>query len=158
MSTKKQGSIEILDGFPKDVVAAEFHGHIDDEQFEKTLKPVVAERIKQEGKVKLLYVLGKDFAKVSGGFVWEDAGFAARHMRDVARIAIVTDKKWMRKAARFFARLVLPEVRVFRLKEYDAAREWITDNTPPVTPETEAEAEARRRMEEQARLILPIEE
>ena len=158
MSTKKQGSIEILEGFPNDVVAAEFHGYIDDDLFESALKPMVAERIAQEGKVKLFYVLGKDFSKVSSGFVWEDAGFAARHMRDVVRIAIVTNKKWLRKAAHFFARLVLPEVRVFRLKDIDAAREWITENVPPVVPETEAEAEARRRMQQEAELILPIEQ
>ncbi len=158
MSKKTKGTITLLDGFPNDVVAAEFHGNVDSEQFEKVLKPAVVSRIAQEGKVKLFYVLGDDFGKLSSGFALDDAGFALRHMHKVARIAIVTDKKWLRRSARLFSHLVSPEVQVFRLKDMEAARTWITDNTPPRAPVTEAEIEAERTMEEVEETILPIEQ
>ncbi len=128
MSKKTEGRIEFLKGFPDDVVAVKFNGYIDGDQFEGVLKPEVAERIKKEAKVKLFYVMGKEFDKVSAGFVWDDASFAAQHMRHVARIAIVTDKKWLRKSAHFFSRLVPPEIRVFRLKDKGAAKKWISEN------------------------------
>lgn len=158
MSKKTEGRIEFLKGFPDDVIAVEFTGYVDGEQFENVLKPEVAERINKEGKVKLFYVMGKGFDKVSSDFVWDDASFAVQHMRHVARIAIVTDKKWLRKSAHFFSRLVLPEVRVFRLKDKGAAKEWITENKPPEYAETEAETDARHRMEKAQKAILPIEQ
>ncbi len=159
MGKKKEGRIEFLEGFPKDVVAVAFKGYIDADEFENVLKPKVVERIKQEGKVKLFYVMDKDFDRVSSGFALGDVGFAARHMGDVVRIAIVTDKKSVRRAARFFSWLVAPEARVFKLKEMEAAKVWITENKPPMSGATEDEVEARKRMEmEFKNTILPIEQ
>ena len=158
MSTKKQGSIEILDGFPKDVVAIEYRGYIDSDDYEKVLIPEIESRIAQEGKVKLLAIIGKDYEGVSAGAAWDDLKFGLLHLGDFPRIALVTDKKGLRKALKIFAPLMRSEVRVFGLDELDAAREWITRNVPPVEPETEAEAEARRRMQQEAELILPIEQ
>lgn len=159
MGKKKEGRLEFLEGFPRDVVAVAFKGRVGADAFENVLKPKVAERMEQEGKIKLFYVMDKDFDRVSSGFALEDAGFVARHMRHVARIALVTDKKSVRRAAHFFSWLVTPEVRLFKLKEMDAAKAWITENKPPISGETEDEIEARKRMETEFKsTILPIEQ
>lgn len=141
MSTGDKGHFEFLDGFPADVVAVEAKGRIEADDYENTLIPEIEARISKEGKVNLLYVLGPDFEGFSAGAAWEDAGLGLRHIGDFARVAVVSDKAWVRGAVRMFAPLVGAEVQAFRMEELDKAKEWITRYRPESEPEPGVEAE-----------------
>ncbi|MFC3119221.1 STAS/SEC14 domain-containing protein [Jhaorihella thermophila] len=101
-----------------------------------TLIPEIEARISKEGKVNLLYVLGPDFEGFSAGAAWEDAELGLRHIGDFARVAVVSDKAWVRGAVRMFAPLVGAEVQAFRMEELDKAKEWITRYRPRVRTRT----------------------
>ncbi len=127
---EREGHFAILDGFPKDVVAFEAIGFIGREDYEETLIPAIRSRVQEEGKVKLLYIMGDAFEGFSAGAAWDDAKLGLLHMGDFARVAVVTDKEWIRIGMKLFAPLVAAEIRVFELDELDAAKAWITSNHP----------------------------
>ena len=130
MSTDETGSFEILDGYPADVVAISAHGRITRTDYEKVLMPLVEARVKAEGKVKLLYVLGTDFEGVSAGAAWDDAKLGFLHMADFARIAVVTDVEWIRLGLKMFAPLIRCPVHLFHTGETEVAKAWILNDRP----------------------------
>ena len=133
-SDSRAGHFEILDGFPRDVVAIEAKGHIDHEDYEKTLIPTIESRLREEGKIKLFYVAGEDFEGFSVGAAWDDAKLGLTHIGDFVRIAVVSDKEWIRVGTRLFMPFLAGEVRVFGLDQRDAARAWISANQPETDP------------------------
>ena len=62
-------------GYPDNVVALLAEGVITHDDYEKTLIPVVKNKIKTHGKVKLLYWCGEEFRGFSAGAMWDDARF-----------------------------------------------------------------------------------
>ena len=157
MSKATEGEIKVLEGFPQDVVAFELVGRIDSDDYETVLIPEIEARVKQEGKVKVLIVIGKAYKGVSAGAAWEDLKFGLLHLGDFPRIAVVTNRKGLRKALKLFAPLMRSEVGAFRLKDLEKAKAWIADNTAPLEAD-EAESEARRKMQAEQEVILPIEQ
>lgn len=131
MTERKEGHFEFLEGFPRDVVAFAAKGFIDAEDYEKTLIPEIEARIRQEGKVKLLYVLGPEFEGFSAGAAWDDARLGLTHIGDFPRIAVISDREWIRAATRMFAPLVASEVEAFSMDQMEAAKAWIIANRPP---------------------------
>lgn len=130
MSTQ-ESAITRLHGYPADVLAFEVHGKLRRRDYEEILIPALKTQIRDEGKVKLLYVVHDDFAGMSLGALWDDAKLGLLHLGDFARIAVVTDIEWMAMASKLFAPLVRCPVHVFALAQVDEARVWICDNRPP---------------------------
>ena len=137
MTEARQRAIEILEGFPQDVVAIEAFGHVGRADYEGVLIPAVEERIRAEGKVKLLYIIGDSFAGFSAGAAWDDARLGFLHMGDFARVAVVTDVEWIRMGVKLFAPLLPSPVHVFHLKEAEAAKAWLISDDVPGGPEAE---------------------
>jgi hypothetical protein len=65
--------------------------------------------------VRLLYVLGEEFEGYSPAASWEDAKLGIGHWRAWERIAIVTDRGWIRDAL----------VKVFAAAEQSDAVAWV---------------------------------
>lgn len=129
MSTE-DGSFEVLDGYPEDVVAIAAHGHISRRDYEDVLIPLVEERIRKEGKVKLLYVCANDFEGLSIGAALDDAKLGLLHLGEFARVAVVTDVEWIRGAVSMFAPLMRCPVRLFRQGETEVAKTWLVHDKP----------------------------
>ena len=125
MTETAQG-LRLLDGFPADVVAVEVIGHVTRADYEERLTPAIERVIASEGKAKVLYVAGKDFAGYSPGAVWEDTVLGLKHFTGFARCAIVTDIDWIVAATRMFAPLMRCPVKIFTLTEFDDAKAWIS--------------------------------
>jgi hypothetical protein len=125
MTKDKSGSFSFDASFPADVIAVTAHGHITRTDYERDLIPKVLERIRAEGRVKLLYEIGADFAGFSAGAAWDDAKLGVMHLADFAKIAVVTDHEWMRLGTKIFAPLVPCPVHLFHMAERAAAKEWI---------------------------------
>lgn len=127
VSEDHPGKFERLDGFPPDVIAIKALGIITSQDYRDTLVPLVEERLKSQDQLKLLFVLDGDFDSYSAAAAWDDARFGLHHLRDFARIALVTDIGWFRHGARIFAPLMRAEYRGFDVAEIDDAKKWIID-------------------------------
>ena len=125
MSTPEEGHFTFHTDFPPDVIAVTAHGHIGRKDYERDLVPKVLERIRAEGKVKLLYEIGADFKGISAGAAWDDAELGLMHLTEFARIAVVTDVEWLRLGTKMFAPILPCPVHLFHLSERNAARDWI---------------------------------
>ena len=119
------GSFEILDDVPGDVLGIRAQGIITAQDYEQTLMPLVEEKLKTHDRLKLLFVLDDAFESYSEAAAWDDMRFGFRHFGDFSKIAIVTDRDWIRHGAKLFGPLIGAEVHIFAGNELDAARSWI---------------------------------
>lgn len=126
MTNQAKHALEILPGYPADVVAVEATGHVRRADYEGILIPAVLSTAKAEGKVKLIYIIGDRFAGLSLGAAWDDAKLGILHMGDFARVAVVSDVDWIRVGLKMFAPFMSCPVHVFHVAELAAAKDWIT--------------------------------
>lgn len=126
--------IEFLAGFPDDIVAFAAHGEVTEDDYRKTLIPVVDETLKRHQNVRFFILLGATFKSFTAGAMWEDTKLGISHWSRWGRVAVVTDVHWMAQAIRLFSPFFRHPVRVFANADYFVAHEWITQ------PETVSKA------------------
>lgn len=117
-----------IEGLPADVLAIEASGQITHRDYRDTLIPM-AEGLMAKGPIKMLYVIGPDFTGFDLEALWDDSAFGLMHWHDFSQIALVTDHAWMGGAATMFKPFFHGEVRLFRLAQLSAAKDWIS--APP---------------------------
>ena len=115
---------QLIEGLPPDVLGIEASGKVTHEDYRDFLIPR-AEAMMERGPIKMLYVLGGDFASYEPHALWDDAGFGGKHWRDFKRVAVVADVKWIRAAIELFRPIFPCEVKLFALSGIEAAKEWI---------------------------------
>lgn len=125
--TTEDGMIQILAGFPDNVVAAAAHGVVTKQDYRDTLVPPVELALRRYPKIRFYYDLGAQFFRMEPGAMWEDFKIGVEHLSRWERVAIVTDVEWVRHATNLFRFMMPGEVRIFATSETTAAREWITE-------------------------------
>ena len=115
---------KFIEGLPQDVIAIEATGTVTHDDYRNILIPK-AEAMMAKNPIKMLYVIGKDFAGFELEALWDDGAFGLRHWHDFSHIAVVTDHAWMRATVSMFKPLFHGNVRLFGLAELPAAKNWI---------------------------------
>jgi hypothetical protein len=110
---------------PPGTVGFDAIGEVDDDDFEKTLEPVLRRIIAEGRKVRLLYLLGVRFREYEGDALKEEMKFAIHHPSAYERVAVVSDEEWLRPALRLLSVLVPGQLRGFRVAELAAAKSWV---------------------------------
>ena len=118
---------------PPGTVGFEAIGEVDDDDFEKTVEPVLRRIIAEGRKVRLLYLLGVQFREYEGDALAEEMKFAIHHPSAYERVAVVSDEEWLRPALRLLSVLVPGQLRGFRVAELAAAKSWVAGG-PQQTP------------------------
>ena len=118
---------------PPGTVGFEAIGEVDDDDFEKTVEPVLRRIIAEGRKVRLLYLLGVQFREYEGDALAEEMKFAIHHPSAYERVAVVSDEEWLRPALRLLSVLVPGQLRGFRVAELAAAKSWVAGG-PQRTP------------------------
>ena len=116
--------ISTLEGLPDNVIGFEATGKVTDDDYEDVLVPAIRNIRDAHLKIRLIYVLGEDFEGWSPGAMWEDAKVGLGDPRSWEKIAIVSDKDWLRHSVKALGWMMPGEVRVFALDELTAARDW----------------------------------
>jgi hypothetical protein len=98
-------------------------GKFSKEDYEHFL-PEVERLIKEEGKIRLLFEM-QDFHGWEAGALWEDIKFDLRHFADIARLAMVGEKKWEELMATFCKPFTSAEIRYFDHDQIAEAERWI---------------------------------
>ncbi|MGH6736697.1 MAG: STAS/SEC14 domain-containing protein [Methyloceanibacter sp.] len=118
--------IELLRGFPENVVAVSCTGQVTRKDYDTVLIPALEKALKAHEKVRLLYEAGPDFDGVDAGAAWEDFKIGMEHYFRWERVAVITDVEWIKHAARLFSFAVPGAMRVYPTEEAAKARLWIT--------------------------------
>ncbi|AVA33273.1 stage II sporulation SpoAA-like protein [Cupriavidus metallidurans] len=119
--------MEILDGFPANVVAVHGNGKLTRDDYEKVLIPAIDAVLTGREKVRLYYELGPDFTITSmePGALWDDFKLGVSHYLKWESVAVVTDHDWVRHSINVFRFLVPGQIRTFPMSQSREAREWI---------------------------------
>jgi len=121
--------IEVMIDLPDRVLGLKAHGEVTADDYRSTVVPAIEEKLVRFRKVRLLYVIGDDFERYTGGAAWEDAKVGMKHLTSFERIAVVTDVDWAQSMVKAFGFAFPGEVRVFDDDDLEKARHWISE--PP---------------------------
>ncbi|AAM05401.1 TPA: STAS/SEC14 domain-containing protein [Methanosarcina acetivorans] len=119
--------IEIMPGLPENVVAAVANGKITGEDYEKVLIPAIEDKIRTQGKIRMLYQLGPNFTGFTYNAMWDDAKVGIWHLTAFEKIAVVSDVDWIIDAVKVFKFAIPCPVKTFRNKEFAEAKAWISE-------------------------------
>lgn len=118
--------IEVLKGFPDNVLAVDCSGRITKADYQRVLIPAMEAKLKQHDKLRLYYRAGPEFQGIDPGAVFEDMWVGFAHLSRWERFAIVTDIDWIRLAIQAFAFLMPCPVKFFASSQESEAKVWIT--------------------------------
>jgi hypothetical protein len=116
--------IRIRDDMPAGVLGLEAVDDVEKQDYENVIVPAINKVLAEQGKVRLVYVLGPEFDDYEGGAVWEDLKLGMRHPASFERVAVVTDARWAGPAIKVFSVLWPGQARAFPLSELDSAKRW----------------------------------
>lgn len=118
--------IEVLTDMPDGVTGIRASGRISGEDF-RAFAPTMAALGAAE-EIRIVEVIAPDYEGFGPGGLAEDLkmgfGTLLRHHAAFKRIAVVSDKDWVRHTMHALGWMVPGEVAVFGLDELDAAKEW----------------------------------
>ena len=86
--------------------------------------PEVERRIKQNGKVNILFEMA-DFKGWDAGGLWQDIKFDLHHSGDIDRLAVVGGKKWEKWMSVFCRPFTRAAIRFFDPNHAHEARHWV---------------------------------
>jgi len=119
--------VELLDDMPAGTLGFRVSGKITRDEYFQMLDPV-RERLERGEKLSFLVVTDDRFHGLELAALWEDVKAAGsvglQHRSAWERLAVVTDKDWMRHAISAFGWLSPGELRIFEPDELEAAKAW----------------------------------
>jgi SpoIIAA-like len=118
--------IERIADLPANVVGFEGVGEVSADDYREILIPDVEAALKENDRIRFLYVLGERFDGVSAGAAWEDLKLGLEHLRGWERMAVVTDVDWIGHTIRAFGWMMPGSARVFPNAERADAEAWVT--------------------------------
>lgn len=82
--------------------------------------------VQQRGKIRILFDM-TNFHGWDVGAAWEDVKFGANHFSDIARMAMVGEKKWQEAMTIFSKPFTKAQVRYFDHTKAAEARQWLDE-------------------------------
>ena len=96
------------------------------------MEPIYA-ALERGEKLNIYFELAGDFQGLDLGALWQDVQAAGsvglKHRSSWERMALVTDKDWIRHGASAVGWLAPGELRLFEPSEQDNARAWLAENS-----------------------------
>ena len=109
------------------IIAFTASGKITDADYKQTLTPAIEEAIKQHGNVRLLMHLGPKFDGYTAQAVFDDITLGIKHIKEYARVAVVTDNHWFAQGMKMASHLLPFDLRAFGESEMADAKKWISE-------------------------------
>ena len=117
--------LQQLSDLPESVLGFRASGELAAEDYRTVLVPAVEAALETRDKLRLLYILGADLHGFSAGAAWQDTKVGMEHVTRWEKVAVVSDKDWLRHSVDVFGYLIPGEIRAFAATEEAEARTWI---------------------------------
>jgi stage II sporulation SpoAA-like protein len=118
--------IEVLPDMPNGVIGIRVSGRLGGDEL-REFKPTM-EKLLQNGEIRIVEVIAPDYEGFGPGGLVEDLklgfGTVLPHHSAFKRIAMVSDKEWVAHTLHALAWIIPGELAVFRLDEFERAKEW----------------------------------
>jgi hypothetical protein len=115
--------LQPLDELPPGVIGFEAVGEVEADDYERVLDPAV-DAAANDGRIRLVYVLGDRFTGYSAGAAWQDTRLGLTHLKAWDRLALVSDLDWVEHLVGLFGWMVPGDVKLFGLNELPRAIDW----------------------------------
>ena len=120
--------VERVADLPEHVLGFRATGTITRDEYRELMKPIYA-TLERGEKLNIYFELAGAFQGLDLGALWEDLKAAGsvglKHRSSWQRMAVVTDKDWIRHAAAAAGWLAPGELRLFAADETAAAKAWV---------------------------------
>ena len=117
-----------LRDLPPGVIGFRASGKMTRDEYQQMMQPIYR-ALERGERLNIYFELGQDFEGLDLGALWEDLRAAGsvglKHRSSWQKMAVVTDKNWIRHGAAVFGPLAPGELRLFDVHEADEARAWI---------------------------------
>jgi SpoIIAA-like len=117
--------IDLVEGFPDNVVALSAHGLVTAEDHGKVMTVAVQTALQRHDKIRLFYEIGPNFTGFDLSSVMGDAPVGGGRLFHWERVALVTDVSWIRDCILMISLLIPAEIRIFEIGEVDEAKRWV---------------------------------
>lgn len=117
--------LEKIPDLPDTVLGFKASGELTSDDYQTVLVPAVEAALHSQEKLRLLYVLGDEVTGFSAGAAWQDTKLGVGYITKWERIAVVTDREWLRHSVNIFGYLIPGEIKAFTTAEEGDARAWI---------------------------------
>ena len=122
--------VEGVADLPDGVLGFRATGKISGDEYRELMIPIYA-ALERGEKLNIYFELAEDFHGLDLGALWEDlkaAGLVGlKHRSSWQRMAVVTDKDWIRHGAAVAGWLAPGELRLFDPDERAAAKAWVAE-------------------------------
>lgn len=108
------------------IVELTVDGEVTRDDFDAVITEINS-KIADYGSVDVLEEI-RDIGKLPPSVVWADLKWAASHMKNVGRAAVVCDKHWVEKMVDVMQPLTKADIRHFDHDEIGVARHWLRDS------------------------------
>ena len=116
---------------PPETLGFRASGKITSDEYRQMIEPIYA-TLERGEKLNIYFELADDFAGLDLGALLQDMKAAGsvglKHRSSWQRMALVTDKDWVRQGASAFGWLAPGELRLFEVSERDEAHTWLEES------------------------------
>lgn len=117
--------ITLMTDLPDQVAGFVASGEVTSDDYESVLVPAIESKIRQYGRIRILYQIGPDFRSFTAGAMWDDMKLGLAHLKAWEKTAVVTDIAWIKEAMTLLKVLIPYEFKFFSNDELPKARAWI---------------------------------
>jgi hypothetical protein len=121
--------IERIEGLPGGVLGFRASGKLSRDEYQQQLMPPIYEALERGEQLNLLFEFADDFSGLELNALWEDVKAAGsvglKHRKAWGRMALITDKDWIRHGVSAFGWLSPGELRVFEPGQREPATAWV---------------------------------
>ena len=107
------------------IVTLKINQTLDKEDYESFV-PLIETQMQAGGPIRVLIELHA-FKGWTTGALWEETKFAAKHFRDIERIAVVGESRWEKGVKLFVKPFTAAKVRFFHMQALMQARQWLEE-------------------------------
>ena len=124
--------IETVTDLPPGTLGFRASGKLTSDEYRQMIEPIYA-TLERGEELNIYFELADDFHGLDLGALLQDMKAAGsiglKHRSSWQRMALVTDKDWVRHGASAFGWLAPGELRLFDLAERDTARAWMVESS-----------------------------
>ncbi len=117
--------IELQQVPDSNIIIITAQGKISGDDYENIFMPALKELREKYDKLRLLYILGKEYDGYEAEAMWDDAKVGMKDFTHFEKLGIVTNKKWIRGSIKAFSFLIPGEVKLYYIDQMDEANAWI---------------------------------